>query len=289
MATALLIMVREGFEAALIVAILAVYLRRIDRLDLRRSMWWGVAVAVVVAAAAGVILHEAADGLTGANRLRAFAAISAFATCVLTWMVFWMRRHARSISGELRRKIDAALETGNVATAVFAVAFVAVLREGLEAALFLVAAATTDDGVEVFVGGLIGLTIAAVLGIAVNVFGRRLPMRLFFQVTGLVIIVFAAGLVARTVMFLQSADDVGTVNNAVYNLTGVDWLTTRTEVGKFLGALFGWDPRPSLEQVVVWLGYTIPITYLFLRGSRPPRVAADPAAVPAARAAADSA
>ncbi len=278
MLTPLLIMVREGFEAALIVAILAVYLRRIDRLDLRRSMWQGVGIAVAISVVAGVVLDQAVGGLSGGNRLRAFAAISLFAAGVLTWMVFWMRQHARSISGDLRRKIDTALETGNVRLAVMAVAFFAVLREGLEAALFLVATATTEDGWEVLLGGTIGLAIAVALGVMVNVFGRRLPLRLFFQVTGMIIIVFAAGLLSRTVMFLQSAGDLAIVWNNVYDLTAYDWLTTRTEVGKFLGALFGWDPRPSIEQVVVYLGYLIPVSYLFLRGARPAAPAPTPAA-----------
>lgn len=270
-------MVREGFEAALIVAILAVYLRRIDRLDLRRAMWQGVGIAIAISVVVGVVLDQAVGGLSGANRLRAFAAISLFAAGVLTWMVFWMRQHARSIAGDLRRKIDTALETGNVRLAVMAVAFFAVLREGLEAALFLVATATTEDGWEVLLGGTIGLAIAVALGIMVNVLGRRLPLRLFFQVTGMIIIVFAAGLLSRTVMFLQSADDLAIVWNNVYDLTAYDWLTTRTEIGKFLGALFGWDPRPSIEQVVVYLGYLIPVSYLFLRGARPAAPAPAPA------------
>lgn len=273
MMTPLLIMVREGFEAALIVAILAVYLRRIDRLDLRRPMWQGIALAVAISAAAGVLLDRAVGGLEGAPRLRAFAAISVFAAGVLTWMVFWMRRHARSISGDLRRKLDRALSAGEVRLAVFAVAFLAVLREGLEAALFLVASATTDDGWQVLAGASIGIAIAVGLGIAVNVFGRRLPMRAFFQVTGMIIVVFAAGLLARTVMFLQSAGDLGTLWNNVYDLTGHPWLTTRTEVGRFLGALFGWDPRPSIEQIVVWIGYLAPVSYVFLRGGRPAKAA----------------
>lgn len=269
MLTPMLIMVREGFEAALIVAILAVYLRRIDRLDLRRPMWQGIGAAVAISAGVGVLLERAVGGLSGAPRLRAFAAISVFAAVVLTWMVFWMRRHARSISGDLRRRLDRALSSGEVRFAVFAVAFLAVLREGLEAALFLVASATTDDGWTVVAGGSIGIAIAVGLGVAVNVFGRRLPMRAFFQVTGMIIVVFAAGLLARTVLFLQSAGDVGTLWNNVYDLTGHPWLTTRTEVGRFLGGLFGWDPRPSVEQLIAWAGYLVPVSYLFLRGGRP--------------------
>jgi high-affinity iron transporter len=270
MLTPLLIMVREGFEAALIVAILAVYLRRIDRLDLRRQMWQGVGAAIAIAAVAGVILDQAIGGLTGRSRLRAFAAISIFAAVVLTWMIFWMRRHARSISGDLRAKVDHAIATGEgrVKLAVFGVAFVAVLREGLEAALFLVATSTTASGAKVVTGALIGIAIAVALGVMVNVFGRQLPMKQFFLVTGMVIVVFAAGLLARTVAYLQTSGDIGTAWNNVYDLTQYRWLTTRSQVGQFLGALFGWDPRPSIEQILAWLLYLVPVSALFLAGGK---------------------
>jgi high-affinity iron transporter len=280
MLTPLLIMVREGFEAALIVAILAVYLRRIDRLDLRRQMWQGIGAAIAIAAVAGVILDQAIGGLTGRSRLRAFAAISIFAAVVLTWMIFWMRRHARSISGDLRTKIDHAIATGEnrVKLAVFGVAFIAVLREGLEAALFLVATTTTASGAKVVTGALIGIAIAVGLGVMVNVFGRQLPMKQFFLVTGMVIVIFAAGLLARTVAYLQTSGDMGTAWNNVYDLTQYRWLTTRSQVGQFLGALFGWDPRPSIEQVAVWLLYLVPVSFLFLAGGKSkPAAAAAPA------------
>jgi high-affinity iron transporter len=143
-----------------------------------------------------------------------------------------------------------------------------VLREGLEAALFLVAAATDSDGRDVVVGAVIGIAIAAILGALVYVGGRRLPMRAFFKVTGLVVILFAAGLLARAVLFLQADGDLGTLNNAVYDLTRYHWLTPSSEVGKFLGALFGWDPRPSIEQLGIWLVYVVPVTTLFFAPSR---------------------
>jgi high-affinity iron transporter len=284
MLTAFFIMLREGFEAALVVAILYAYVRRIDRPDLVRPVWLGIAAAVLVSIAAGVVVHVTVESLTGAARLRAFALISIFAVAVLTWMIFWMRRHARALRGELQHSIDvAAGKSGNIILAVSLAAFFAVLREGLEAALFLIAAATTDNGVDVALGGLIGLTIAAVMGYLVVLGGRRLPLQQFFKVTGVMLIVFAAGLVSRTVLFLQSAGDLPTAWNNVYDLTAYDWLTTRTEVGRFLGAMFGWDPRPSIEQVVAYLAYGLTVGYLFLR--RPRRTAAAASSpVPAATA-----
>jgi high-affinity iron transporter len=266
MATALLIMLREGFEAALVVAIVFAYLRRIERLDLSRAVWEGVGLAAAISLGVGVVVHLTIGNLEGAARLRAFAAISFLALCVLTWMVFWMRRQSRAIKGDLEHRVDTALMSGNVARGLSAVALFAVLREGIEAALFLIAAATEDSGWSVLVGGLIGLGLASLVAWLVYYGGRSLPLKAFFTVTGVVLIVFAAGLASRTVLFLQGAGDLGSLNlNGVYDLTAYDWLTQSTEVGKFLAAMFGWDPRPSIEQVVAYLGYLVPVLYLFLR------------------------
>ncbi len=266
MATALLIMLREGFEAALVVAIVFAYLRRIERLDLSRAVWQGVGVAVGISLAVGVVVHITIGNLEGAARLRSFAAISFLALCVLTWMVFWMRRQARAIKGDLEHRVDAALMGDNVARNLAAVALLAVLREGIEAALFLIAAATEDSGWSVLIGGLIGLALASLVAWVVYYGGRSLPMKAFFTVTGVILIVFAAGLASRTVLFLQGAGDLGSMSlNGVYDLRQYEWLTQSTEVGKFLAAMFGWDPRPSIEQVVVYLAYLVPVLTLFLR------------------------
>src|SRR5829696_6930554 len=201
MGTALLIMLREGFEAALVVAIVFAYLRRIERLDLSRAVWNGVAVAAAVSVGLGVVVHLTTGNLEGGARLRSFAAISALALVVLTWMVFWMRRQSRAIKGELEHKVDAAIAGTEVRRGIVAVALLAVLREGIEAALFLIAAATEEEGWDVVVGAVIA--IACVLAFLVYSGGRQLPMKAFFKVTGVILIVFAAGLASRVVLFLQ--------------------------------------------------------------------------------------
>lgn len=275
MGTSLLIMVREGFEAALVVAIVFAYLRRIGRLDLGRAVWQGVVIAAAISVVVGVVVHVSIGNLEGAARLRSFAAISLLALSVLTWMVFWMRRQSRAIKGDLEARVDAAIASTSVQRAVTAVALLAVLREGIEAALFLIAAATEEAGWDVLVGALIGLAIASALAALVYAGGRSLPIKAFFGVTGVVLIVFAAGLVSRTVLYLQIAGDLGSANlNGVYDLTGHGWLTQSTETGRFLAAMFGWDPRPSVEQVVAYLAYLVPVLVLFLR---------EPRSAPAAR------
>ena len=281
MLTALLIMLREGFEAALVVAIVYAYIRRIGRRDLVTPMWQGMAAAVVVSIGVGIVVHLTVENLTGRARLLAFAAVSMLAVVVLTWMIFWMRRQARRIKGELEDSVDQAIAShGDARFAVMTVAFLAVAREGLEAALFLIAAATTEDGWAVLLGGLIGLALASALGGLVVLGGRRMPMRQFFTVTGLILIVFAAGLVSRTVLWLQAAGELGTVWNNVYDLTAYRWLTVNTESGRFLGAMIGWDPRPSIEQVVAYLAFLITVSWLFLRSPapRPAEAAASKAA-----------
>jgi high-affinity iron transporter len=266
---ALLIMVREGFEAALVVAIVFAYLRRLGRLDLSRAVWTGVAAAVAISLIVGLVVHATVGALEGDARMRAFAAISTLAVVVLTWMIFWMRRQSRLIKGDLEHKVDAALGSERIGFALAGVALVAVLREGIEAALFMLAVATDEDGSGVLLGAFIGLAIASLLAYAVYWGGRKMPMKPFFTVTGLVLIVFAAGLVARTVMYLQIAGDLGSFSlNGVYDLTSIHWLTNSSEVGKFLGAMFGWDPRPSIEQLVAYFAYLIPVTVLFLRPAR---------------------
>nr|AAS87342.1 putative peroxidase [uncultured Gammaproteobacteria bacterium] len=184
-------------------------------------------------------------------------------------MIFWMRRQSRLIKGELEEKIDAALDRSNAGFALAGVAFVAVLREGIEAALFLLAAATSSSGRDVLVGGLIGLAIAVVLAYLVYLGGRRIPLALFFKITAVVLIVFAAGLLSKVVLNLQSTNDLSSFNlNGVYDVRSISWLTNETELGKFLTAMLGWDPRPSIEQVVVWFAYAIPVTVLFFWPAR---------------------
>lgn len=276
MSAALLVMLREGFEAALVVAIVFAYLRRIGRLDLSRSVWRGVLAAVGVSLAVGLGIRLTLGSLDGVARLRAFAAVSALAVGVLTWMVFWMRRQSRLIKGELEHRVDRALDAANTGRALAGVALVAVLREGIEAALFLLAVTTQDSPGRVLIGAAIGLALAATLAYVVYWGGRSMPMRAFFTVTGVVLIVFAAGLASRVVLFLQSAGDLGSFNyNGVFDLRAHPLLTQGTEVGKFLAATFGWDPRPSIEQVLAWAVYLLPMLFLFLR---------KPAAAPTARA-----
>lgn len=268
MSASFLITLREGFEAALIVAIVLAFVKRSDRPDMARSVWAGTLGAVALAVAVGLVVRATIEDLTGDVRARTFAAISFSAAALLTWMIFWMRTHARHLKKELEGKAGGALRE-NSARALALVAFTAVVREGLETALFLLSTSTSDSGSDVLIGAVLGLAVAGVLGVIVYQGAHLFNMRRFFQITGVLIIMLAAGLLAKGVLFLQ-----GNTVDVVYNVTGVDWLTGDSEVGKFLAGIFGWDPAPSLLQFVVYVGFLLPaLAFFFWDGPRKPVVA----------------
>jgi len=273
MAESFLIALREGFEAALVVAIVLAFVRR-QAPEQTRAVWLGTAAALLMAVAVGVVLHLTLDGLEGQARQRTFAVICLAAAALLTWMIFWMRKHARALKGELEGKAGAAIAAGS-SLGLGLVAFAAVAREGLETALFLLSTSSSADGGELVIGTLLGLAVASVLGIAVYKGSGFIDMRKFFLVTGALIILFAAGLVDRAVQFLQASGDIGSYNDAAYDVTQYRWLTVQTQSGRFLAGIFGWDPRPSIEQVLAYLLFLVPIGIVYFAAStkRAPRPA----------------
>ena len=216
-----------------------------------------------------ILVRVTVGSLAGDARLRAFAAISAVAAVVLTWMIFWMRRQSRLIKGDLEHKVDAAIRSDNTRRAIVAVALVAVLREGIEAALFLIAAGIDESGGAVIAGALVGLVLASVLAYA-RLLGRPVDAHegvLHRDRPGAHRLRRRPGGQDRALPADHSGD-LGSFNlNGVYDLTAYRWLTQQTEEGKFLAAMFGWDPRPSIEQVVAWIAFAAPVTWLFLRRS----------------------
>lgn len=276
MAESFLLALREGFEAALIVAIVLAFVRR-QAPGYGKAVWLGTGAAVVISMVVGVVLQVTVDGLEGVARMRTFGVICLFAAALLTWMIFWMRAHSRSLKHHLEEKAGEAVLAGS-ALGLVMVAFTAVLREGIETALFLLSVSSAADNAELILGTLLGLATATVLGVGVYHGSRLIDMRRFFLVTGALVILFAAGLVARAVFFFQASGDLSSWNWAAYDLTGARWLTVDTQSGRFLAGIFGWDPRPSIEQVVAYLAYLIPVGLAFFRS---PKAAPTPAAEPA--------
>jgi high-affinity iron transporter len=263
MVSSFLITLREGLETSLIISILLTYLTKTGRRPESGAVWAGTGAAIAVCLAVGTVVFIAVDGLNGNVEYAVEGGIALVATAVLTHMVFWMRAHARSLGAELRAKVE---RSTSVALAV--IAFVAVLREGLETVLFLLSASTeTASGAPVVVGGLAGLALSVVIGVAVYRGGARLNLRTFFNVTAVLLLLFAAGLAGKTVHELRVLVgwESGWLVSPVWTIESGIW--AEGTVYDFARGLFGWHRSPEYLRVIAYVAYLIPVIVLYRRGA----------------------
>ncbi|HET9671461.1 MAG TPA: iron uptake transporter permease EfeU [Actinomycetota bacterium] len=272
MGASFVIALREGIEAALIVSIVLAYLKQLGAADRSRLVWWGTALAVAISVAVGTVVFLAGAEFEGTTEQVFEGVVTMAAVCVLTWMIFWMRRQGARIRSELQEKVDAALVTGGLALA--GLAFFAVLREGIETALFLFAAAegTAVEGAETapvaeLAGAAIGLAVAVVLGVLLYRGGIRMNLRSFFRVTGWILIVVAAGLFAYSLHELQEAGWIPVLEAHAFDVSTS--LPDDAGVGAVLRGLVGFNADPTWLEIVGWAGYLVLIGALYLR---PPAV-----------------
>ena len=249
-----LITLREGLEAALIVGIVLGVLRKLGHTDRSRPVWAGVLAAVIVSVAAGLALNGLGVAFEGRGEQIFEGVAMLLAAGVLTWMIFWMQRQGRQIQAELELDVRRASIAGSP-WALFSLAFVAVVREGIETVLFLTVAAFSATPAQTLVGGALGLTVAVVLGWLVFAAGKRLDVRAFFRVTSVLLILFAAGLVAHGVHELQEARLLPTLVEHVWDINPI--LDEHSAVGTFLKALFGYNGNPSLLEVIAYGVYFV--------------------------------
>jgi high-affinity iron transporter len=260
---AFLVMLREGLEAALIVGILLAYVSRSAGRREERWVWGGTLSAVLLSVIAGIAVFATVGSLEGEAEAFAEGVIAWAAAALLTWMIFWMATQAKLIRSRLKREADAAMAAGST-WALAAIAFVAVLREGLESTLFLASTAVgTEAGGAQAVGGAAGLAAAVGLGYLIYKGGTRIDIRRFFRITGVLIILFAAGLVAKGVHEFQEVGLLPTLVDPAWDL-GFLHPDTST-IGRFLGSLFGWRPDPSALMAAGYLLYLIPVGLGFRR------------------------
>ncbi len=280
-----LIGLREGLEAALIVTILVAYVVKIDRRDVLRRIWLGVGLAVVLALAIGAALTFGTYGLSFAAQETIGGVLSIAATGLVTWMVFWMLRTARDLSGHLRGSIDRSLIGAGAGLVV--VAFVAVGREGIETALFIWAAVqATGETTMPLVGAALGIVTAIGLGWLVYSGMLRINLAKFFTWTGGILIVVAAGVLSYGVHDLQEAGVLPGLNSLAFNVSAA--IPPDSWYGTLLKGTLNFSPVTTWLELVVWTGYTAICLSLFIRASRnggrvrsAPRPA-EPVAVPVA-------
>ncbi len=271
MVASYLLALREGLEAALVVGISLGVVRRLARPALARTLWFGVAAAVLLSLALAFALHQVGARLEGAAEQVFEGLTMLLAAAVLTWMIFWMqtqgRRFQEGLTADVRRAVS-----GGQAGAIFSLAFLAVLREGVETALFLTAAAIGSPAVEVLVGGLLGLATAVAVGWVLFVTTVRLDVGKFFAVTGLLLLLFAAGLVGHAVHEFNELGWIPAIVEPVWNTGAI--LPDGSGIGQLLRALFGYNADPSLTEVLAYAAYLAGVVLTLLRIRRRPRAAA---------------
>jgi high-affinity iron transporter len=262
---------REGVEAALIVAIICAYLARTGQRQQFGRVFTGAAAAIGLSAVLGIVLFVSVGELPAPYEQLFEAATLLTAAAVVTWMLFWMRRQARTVKGELQAAVDRALAQGSV-TALTALAFVAIIREGLETSLFLVGQASSADqgAIWVLIGALIGLAIAALLGVGFYHGSRRINLATFFRWTGVALIFIAAGLLSSAIHELIEIGVIQFGTQTLFDLSAVlpHEQDAGNILGQFLRALFGYTATPEATTFFAWLAYIVVVLTLFLRPTK---------------------
>jgi len=270
-----LIGLREGLEASLVVSILATFLVKSGHKDRLKLVWAGVAAAVAVAVAGWALLQFitslTAKSFTTQETIG--GVMSIVAVGFVTWMIFWMRKASRSIARELRERMGAALEVGPAA--VVLLAFLAVFREGIETAFIVYASAATATTATPFVGVLLGLATAVGLGFLIYRGAVKINLGVFFNWTGALLILVAAGIFAYGFHDLQEANILPGLHTLAFDISHV--IPPDSWYGVLLKGIFNFNPAPSVLEATAWVVYLVPVMVLYFRpvkSSAPPAVPA---------------
>jgi high-affinity iron transporter len=251
---------REGMEAALIVGIVAAFLGQQGRRDALRQVWIGVSIAAAICIAIGIALQVISSDLPQRQQEGLETVVGAVAVVMVTCMVLWMRRHSRDLKGDLESAAGSALASGS-AKALVVMAFLAVLREGFETVVFLLATFHASGNATLsWLGALLGIALAVILGWAIYKGGVHINLGRFFRITGIVLVVIAAGLVMTAV---HTANEAGWLTAGQAQALDLSWLVQPgTPLSSFVTGVFGIQPYPVWIEVVAYLAYLVPMLVL---------------------------
>jgi len=256
---------REGLEAAIVVTILVAFLVKSDRRDALKWVWLGVAAAILMTVAVFLVIQFGENTISGlaAEAIAGIASLAAVA--IVTTMILWMKRAAASMSGELRSDMRRALETGSMA--VLALAFLAVGREGVETALFMVGYAEAQTAWPL-IGLVIGVLIAAAIAYGMYAGAIRINLATFFKYTGAFLIVVAAGILSYAVGALQTVGWLPGLSRKAFDIT--TWFNWSSWYGEVIQGIFNVTPTPTVLQFSLWLAYLVIVLAIFLRPTKAP-------------------
>ncbi|QIM22259.1 iron transporter [Phycicoccus sp. HDW14] len=274
-----LIGLREGLEAALVVVILLAFLVKTNRTWGIRFVWLGVGTAIVLSVALGAVLTYGTRQLSFEAQEAVGGTASIIAVGFVTAMVFWMKSAARSISGELKGKLDRALDLGPLAVAL--VGFLGVGREGLETAIFFYATAqAAGSGNNVpLLGWVLGFAGAILLGYLMYKGALKINLSKFFRYTGIALVVVAGGILAYGIHDLQEAGFLPGLNTLAFDVSHV--IDSSTWYAALLKGIFNFTPQTTVLQAIAWTLYVATVLFFFLRPARSSGPAPTPAADPA--------
>lgn len=267
-----LIGLREGVEAALIVAIVLAYVVRTGNGRHIQKIWIGAGAAAALSVIIGLLIFGTVGSFEEPYEQLFEGSAMLVAAVVVTWMLFWMRRQSINLRGELQAAVDRVLTEGT-AWGLAVLAFTAVIREGVETALFLAGQATsaaTDAG-SVLVGAVVGLGGAGLIGWGFYRGSRAIDLRRFFRWTGIALVFIAAGLLSHAVHeFIEVAGIAGVAvigSQTAFDISAV--LSQDEGIGQFLRAIFGYSANPEVLTFAVHVAYVVGILALYLRPVRP--------------------
>ncbi|HET6484509.1 MAG TPA: iron uptake transporter permease EfeU [Actinoplanes sp.] len=268
-----LIGLREGLEITLVVSILVAFLVKSGRKPLLKWVWAGVAVAAVLSIGFAALLQFGVARLSFTHQELFEAIASIVAVTFVTWMIFWMRRMARHLGSELRGRMEGAIAVGP--PAIVGVAFLAVLREGLETSvLFYAAAQGTAASARPLIGISLGLLTAVALGWLLYFSAVRINLSRFFTWTGGLLVLVAAGILKYGVHDLQEAGILPGLNTTAFDISG-SW-PPESWYAELLRGMINFTPAPTVLETIAWLAYGIPVLVIFLWPHRPKQPAGSP-------------
>ena len=250
-----LLTLREGIEAALIIGVILGLLKKIEKEEMIPAVWAGAGTAAVTSILIGVLLNYLGASFEGAAEEAFEGIVMLGAAALLTWMIWWMYNQARTLNEKLKQ--DTALAARNSKFALFTVSFMAVVREGVELAIFLTAASYTSSAQDTLIGAGFGLLTSVILAWILFSGLVRLKLKNFFRVTGVLLILFAAGLVAHGVHEFNEAGVIPAVIEHIWDVNPI--LDENSTLGSMLKALFGYNGNPSLTEVLAYFTYFVSI------------------------------
>lgn len=264
MLVAFLIMLREGIEAALIVGIVAGFLKQSGYAHMMPKVWIGTVLAALMCLGLGLWIHNKTGEIPQKQQEFVVGALGLFAVAMLTYMVLWMKKASRGLKQSLQTSVSNALQRGSGhGWALVSMAFLAVAREGLESVFFLIAVFNQAPTAEMPLGAVLGLVAAAVIGYLIYKGGVKINLGKFFQWTGVLLIFVAAGLLAGAFRALHEAGVWNIGQTIVFDSSHI--LHNDSVMGVLMGGFFGYTDHPVVSDLVLYVVYLVTVLYLFFR------------------------